>query len=42
LGRIEEEDYVLCSWGSFDKKMFINDCKLHRLETDWAEHHVEP
>lgn len=39
-GRIEEEDYVLCSWGSFDKKMFINDCRLHRLDEDWAEHHV--
>ena len=38
--RIEEEDYVLCSWGSFDKKMFIHDCILHRLETEWAEHHV--
>ena len=38
--RIEEEDYVLCSWGSFDKKMFINDCQLHRLETSWVEHHV--
>lgn len=38
--RIEEEDYVLCSWGSFDKKMFISDCLLHRMDTDWAEHHV--
>ncbi|HNM24093.1 MAG TPA: 3'-5' exonuclease, partial [Saprospiraceae bacterium] len=31
---------LLCSWGSFDKKMFINDCRLHRLDTDWAEQHV--
>ena len=38
--RIEEEDYVLCSWGSFDKKMFINDCRLHRVDSDWAERHV--
>lgn len=37
---IEEEDYVLCSWGSFDRKMFFNDCLLHRLETDWTQHHV--
>ncbi|MFN0016516.1 MAG: exonuclease domain-containing protein [Saprospiraceae bacterium] len=37
---MDEEDYVLCSWGSFDKKMFINDCQLHRLESAWAEHHV--
>lgn len=38
--RIDEEDYLLCSWGSFDKKMFINDCRLHRLDADWVEHHV--
>jgi inhibitor of KinA sporulation pathway (predicted exonuclease) len=38
--RIDEEDYTLCSWGSFDKKMFINDCKLHRLDFEWAEPHV--
>jgi len=39
-GRIEEEDYTLCSWGTFDRKQFIRDCKLHRLESDWAEHHA--
>ncbi|TNE61786.1 MAG: exonuclease domain-containing protein [Bacteroidetes bacterium] len=38
--RIDEEDYVLCSWGSFDKKMFINDCRLHRLDFEWAEQHA--
>ncbi len=38
--RIDEEDYLLCSWGSFDKKMFINDCLLHRLDADWVEPHV--
>lgn len=38
--RIGEEDYVLCSWGSFDKKMLEHDCKLHRMEHQWTEHHV--
>jgi len=38
--RIEEEDYVLCSWGGFDKKMFVHDCNLHRLESNWAEQHA--
>lgn len=38
--RVEEEDYTLCSWGNFDKKMFINDCKLHRLDFEWVESHV--
>ncbi|MCB0533053.1 MAG: exonuclease domain-containing protein [Lewinellaceae bacterium] len=38
--RIDEEDYVLCSWGSFDKKMFVNDCKLHELDGSWADSHA--
>jgi 3'-5' exoribonuclease 1 len=39
-GYIEEHDYVLCSWGSFDKKMLAADCRLHRLETTWTESHA--
>lgn len=39
-GRIEEEDYVLCSWGNFDRKMFAHDCRLHRLDADWTERHA--
>lgn len=39
-GRIDEEDYVLCSWGSFDKKMFIQDCELHDLDPEWARTHI--
>ncbi len=35
-----EEDYLLCSWGSFDKKMLIQDCELHNLEWDWVEKHI--
>jgi len=31
------EDYSLCSWGAYDKTFFMNDCKLHRLETDWLD-----
>jgi 3'-5' exoribonuclease 1 len=38
--RIGEEDYVLCSWGNFDHRMLAHDCKLHRLENDWTQHHV--
>jgi len=37
---VEEEEYLLCSWGSFDRKMFIRDCELHRLESEWAEQHI--
>lgn len=38
--RIEDEPYVLCSWGSFDRKMLAADCRLHRLESEWVEHHA--
>ena len=37
---IFEEDYQLCSWGSFDKTMLIKDCVLHDYETDWLEAHI--
>ena len=34
------EDYVLCSWGFYDKKQFQLDCKLHNLDGTWAEKHI--
>lgn len=37
---VDEEEYLLCSWGSFDKKMFAKDCELHRLDSDWTEKHI--
>lgn len=37
---IYEEDYLLCSWGNFDKKQLIKDCKLHNIESDWVEKHI--
>ena len=38
--RIDSESYVLCSWGSFDRKMLVNDCSLHRLDPGWVDHHI--
>lgn len=35
-----DEDYLLCSWGDFDKKMLISDCKLHQLEYDWVDSYI--
>lgn len=32
-----DEDYALCSWGSFDLSMLRQDCLLHKLETDWLD-----
>ncbi len=40
IGLFDDEDYLLCSWGSFDKRMLIQDCLLHDLDEDWAEHHI--
>jgi inhibitor of KinA sporulation pathway (predicted exonuclease) len=37
---IFDEDYLLCSWGNFDRKMLIQDCQLHRLDSEWAEQHI--
>lgn len=37
---IFDDDYLLCSWGSFDRKMLIQDCELHGMEWEWAEHHL--
>lgn len=35
-----EEEYILCSWGLYDKNQFISDCHLHKLNTSWLEHHI--
>lgn len=37
---IYDEDYLLCSWGNFDRKMLISDCQLHKMEHDWVMSHI--
>ncbi len=37
---IGQEDYLLCSWGFYDKIQFEKDCKLHNLSTDWLKSHI--
>ena len=37
---IFEEDYLLCSWGNFDKKMLKSNCQLHDMDEEWAMHHI--
>ncbi|MBC7863481.1 MAG: exonuclease domain-containing protein [Bacteroidia bacterium] len=34
------EEFILCSWGFYDRVQFENDCKLHKLNTDWLHHHI--
>jgi len=35
-----EDEYFLCSWGYYDKKQFLQDCKLHHLDTEWLNNHI--
>lgn len=35
-----ETDYLLCSWGFYDKKQFESDCKIHGLDDTWAQQHI--
>lgn len=33
----EKDDYVLCSWGFYDKKQFESDCKVHGFDDKWVK-----
>jgi 3'-5' exoribonuclease 1 len=35
-----DEEYLLCSWGFYDKSQFKKDCELHALPTGWLKHHI--
>lgn len=37
---IFEDDYLLCSWGSFDKRLLGQDCRLHKLEEAWLDSYI--
>ncbi len=34
------EDYLLCSWGHYDRVQFKNDCELHGLNYEWSNQHI--
>lgn len=36
----DDDEYLLCAWGDFDKKALIRDCQLHRIESDWCAPHI--
>ncbi|MEM7102677.1 MAG: 3'-5' exonuclease [Bacteroidota bacterium] len=40
IGLFDDEDYLLCSWGFFDRKALMHDCMIHDLEENWAEKHI--
>ena len=35
-----EKDYLLCSWGKYDRKMLEKDCTLHDIDAEWAVQHI--
>ncbi len=35
-----EDEYVLCSWGFYDRKQLASDCTLHGLDTEWLNRHI--
>ncbi len=40
IGHFDNEEYLLCSWGFFDKTQLIQDCELHKMEGDWVNQHI--
>ncbi|HHM21235.1 MAG TPA: exonuclease domain-containing protein, partial [Bacteroidetes bacterium] len=38
IGVFDDEEYLLCSWGNFDKKLLMQDSHLHHLDAYWVEH----
>jgi 3'-5' exoribonuclease 1 len=38
---VDESNYLLCSWGKFDKEMMISDCILHNIDEDWVYDHID-
>lgn len=35
-----DEEYMLCSWGEFDKNIIGINCDMHRLDHDWIENYL--
>jgi len=35
-----DNDYLLCSWGFYDRTQFSKDCILHDLDIEWLENHI--
>ena len=35
-----DEDYLLCSWGVYDRRQFESDDELNNLASDWTVKHI--
>ncbi len=36
----EFPNYIFCSWGDYDKRQFIQDCKFHNVRYPFASEHI--
>ncbi|MGB5982651.1 MAG: 3'-5' exonuclease [Nonlabens sp.] len=34
------QDYILCSWGYYDRKQFESDCDIYGIDKQWIEKHI--
>ncbi len=37
---IEAQDYLLCSWGFYDRKQLESDCAIHHISAAWVSRHI--
>lgn len=35
-----EQSYLLCSWGDFDKKQLVRDCQYHEIDIQWLNPYI--
>ncbi len=40
IGFYDDEEYLLCSWGYFDREALEQDCEKHKLPYDWTAPHI--
>ena len=38
---MHDEDYILCSWGDFDRSIMIDNCELHKMDSYWVDYHID-
>jgi 3'-5' exoribonuclease 1 len=36
----DHEQYLLCSWGFYDRKQFESDCQIFQLDVAWVSRHI--
>lgn len=37
---VDDDDYLLASWGNFDPEQLRADCRLHKTDDFWLDEHI--